>query len=370
MAVATRTSSLCCIQIQRSFDEQLPNIAPSNFPYDGNLLMALKSPENVGNFNLSDPRHFGKGRPQVGNDCVVEVTYELPFCDDAETTCLDVCDTQTVRGDSMAYLGVTVDYFRSYAGQFTDYDFQCLCEAPNERLTKRIDQAAQIITKSMVEHLAALMYAQVGSYSNGLASNDVANYESLPLLNPAGYSNPAGMTKVVNEHRLQRGRSNPFIVGGLALENWMRVRTVGGLNGQHPIQPGDQSFGANIVTDLDVDQALKDIAGDNLDHAISWQPGAFQLLEWYENEGYMERFHDHYTFTTITIRGVKFDFYIRYEECTRTWKWVLCKAYDLFSLGEALYAPCIIGNHKLHWTLDCAQFACEDYYVAPAVASS
>jgi len=371
MAVSSRSSSLCCIQIQRGLDNMLPDIKPSNFPYDGGIISALKSPMNMGQFSILEGREPGKGRPQVGNNCVVEVVYETPFCDDAEEGCLDVCDTLPERADSLAYLGVTVDYQRSYGGYFTEHDFACLCETPDERLTKRIDQAMLIIERAMGIHLAQLMYALVGSYSNGGASNNPVNFETLPILNPNGYSNPAGLVKMYNEHRLQRSTKAPIVLGGLSLENWMRVRTVGGLNGQHPIQPGDQTFGAEIFTDLDFDTAIRDITADALDHAISWTPGAFQLLEWYENEGYMEKFHDHYTYTTMTSpRGVKFDFYLRYEECTRTWKYVLCKSYDLFSLGEALYAPCIVGNHKLHWILGCDTFDCDSYNVADVAAGS
>lgn len=368
MAVASRSSSLCCIQIQHSLDMMLPDIKPSNFPYDGGIIAALTSPMNVGNFEFLDASRDGKGVPQT-DDCVVELKYELPFCDAASETRLDVCDTLPERADSSRYLGVTVDYERSYGGYFTEYDFACLCEAPNERLAKRIDQACQIVTKSMAEHLAQLMYAGVGSYSNGAPSNDAGSYETLLLVNPGGYTNTAGMVKMTNEHLLQRSRNTPMMIGGIALQNYLNVSSVGGLNGNYPIKPGDQTFGTNLYVDLDADTALKDIAGDNLDHAISWIPGAYQLLEWFENTGYMEKFHDHYTYTTIVNRGIKFDFYLRYEECTRTWKYVVSKTYDLFSLGEALYAACITGNHKLHWVLDCGQFACADYYVTPGSSS-
>lgn len=364
MGVVTTTSSLCCIQLQRSLDAMLPNTAPSNFPYDGGLLAALKDSRNVGQFTMEDPRLRGKGRPQAANACKLELVYEAPFCADAVDGCLDICDTLPAQGDSRQYLSVEIDRQKSVGGTFDEYEFACLCESPQERLAKRVQQGAMQLKKTMVEDLSELMYAQVGSYSNGNASNAALTTEDLKLLNPGGYSNPMGLAKLVNEHRIQRCKENPFIVGGLPLENWQRARSVGGLNGNHPVTPGDQSFGASVFVDLDFDFALQASEADTLNRAISWCPGGFQLLEWFENEGYMEKTHEHYTFTTLMIDGLKYDFYLRYQECGRIWSWVLCKSYDLFCLAEALYAPCIVGNHKLGWTLDCGNFDCVDYYVS------
>lgn len=371
MAVIDTTSKYCCLNIQRSIETMMPNTKPSNFPFDNRLIPMLKSPENVGMFSIRDEKQNGKGRPQSDNECVIELEYEVPFCDDAVDGCLDVCGTLPLQGDSLQYVQVTIDHRRSYGGYFTEYDFECLCEAPNQRLAKRIDQGMQIVAKAVTEHVAQLMYAAAGPYSNGLASNSQPNYQALKLLNPNGHTNAAGMTKLTNEHRLQRSQMTPFIVGGLALENYLRVMSVGGLNGNHPVQPGDQTFGARIGIDIDAEIAIKAASGvTNVDHAISWAPGAFQFLEWYENEGYMEKFDDNYTYTTISGYGMTFDFYLWYDHCQRRWNWVICKAYDLFCLGESYYAPCITGNHKLHWTLDCAQFACEDYYVTTGLPSS
>jgi len=330
-------------------------------------MAALKDPRNVGQFSVEDSKRDGKGRPLIGNNCIIEIEYEAPFCADAVDGCLDVCAVDLpVQGDSLLYLQTTVDYQKSAGGTFTEYDFNCLCEGPNERLTKRIEQGAKNIKATMTKHLAELMYAQVGSYSNGNASNAVT-VEDLILLNGAGYTNPAGMVKMINEHRRQYSDGAPFFVGGLPIETWQHVRGVSGLNGNATVAPGDPSFGASLYVDLQFDQAIKDLNVDTDDHAISWSPGAFQLLEWYENKGYMEKFKEDYTFTVMTIDGIDYDFYLRYQECTRTWSWVLCKAYDLFCLTEAMYAPCIIGNHKMHWNMTCADFDCAAYDVGPNV---
>lgn len=369
MAANVSTSALCCLNLQQSLDAISGALAPANIMIQPDFLTAVMSPANTTGFEKVEVIK-GKGLPQTGVNARprVQIEYEKPQCEVPTSTILGLCGDQAAAGDSKGYLDITIDGKLALGGKFSKTDFDALCETPQERLAKRVTKTARNIQRQMSAALATNFYNGVGNYSNG--QDSATNTKTIPLLNGAGYANPAAFSLVRSEFRKMYASGSPIVVGGDILSLRKDTQMVAGIgaNGVGAVV-GSQDSGINTFVDFDIDPTINTAAGTSgLSYGLSWAPGAVQLLEWFRNEGEFETLdRDDYTETTIVVDGIKYDFTLNYDKCTHTWDYELSKYFDLFKMPDAVLSDCFDFNYCLAWQFTCGDFDCTDYFppVAP-----
>ncbi len=107
-----------------------------------------------------------------------------------------------------------------------------------------------------------------------------------------------------------------------------------------------QQIGRNIMRDfMFYDDTMLDteVAGTN--NALIWQPGSFQMLEWFKNVSDFRRIQDRRVDDTITLnlggRAIRFDIYMRENHCQDNQMGLLVtlrKWYDFWSFPADIFA--------------------------------
>jgi hypothetical protein len=364
MAVTSASTARCCANLQIAINTDTA-YAPDRTRLALGMLDGLRSPENrVGvDVRVATSAFSGTGGLDGVNDNTLEIVYDLPDCVAASQTAVDVCGDLTDEGDNRGYLSVTVEKVSARGGEFTLDEFDGICQTPNERLGIKLRQFARSIKKDIDTQLITAMVGCLSNYSDGTDSADVVGTatKTLNILNAAGYVNAGEWAKLKSEYRKQFAVQDAIIVGGDVLAQYEDVLQLGG-KGPNAIGSGTVGLNPYFVDyqlDAGVAAAVGGASGPDSSFAISWLPGSAQFLDYQENVGYKEYFYPQNTRTTITIDGMVFDYWLRFEECpTPKWKWVLSKRYDLFCIPEAVYAPCFNSNGKLLWMLGCGDATC------------
>lgn len=374
MAGVITATDQCCLNLQVALDGISGENTPDAIRESFGMIDALRSGTNTAGFEAvpTATAFPGKRPPQTGggagNRPTVEIKYIKPTRRTVATARTGLCATQTDLGDPYEYLTVPVTNDRALGGQFTKQDFDELCETPSERLAISVRQTALDLMRSINSQLITQAYALVGDYADGTSSSG-ATSKGVVLLNPDGHVNPAAMAAVKSQYRRQHTETNPIMVGGDMLGIWRDTRVMAGM-GSNAIgaasNPLGVTGGVETYVDFQVDPIVQGINTDTLNHAISWIPGAFQMLEWYEFVGYKEEIgKQDYTQTTITIDGMTFDWALRYDECNSRWNFELAKQFDLFAIPDASYtqggANVWPFNRRLAFNLEIAAFTADDY---------
>lgn len=340
------------------------DLAPDNITEQMGMTGALISPQNTTGFEAIEVNMFpGKGRPQANSKPKIEIEYESPACDEANTTMSGLCDDQPVDGDTLGYLEVTVDEVSSLGGQFDKEAFERICEQPDERLAKQIRKKARDVVRKMNKTLIAKAYSVMGLYPSDGASSVGGTAKSINILNADGFINPAGMAVVKSQFRRMHTDRLPIVVGGDILATWEDTRVMGGL-GANAVgaQTGVQQGGVSLFLDYHLDPVIQGLETDTDSHLLSWVPGTLRLLEWAKYKGPWEELgKEDYTETTLNIDGIAFDYSLYYDNCDHVWKYVVSKTYDLFWIPDAVYQPCWTFNHKLHFKAACGTWDCNAY---------
>lgn len=364
MAVTLSNTDYCCLQIQRSLDAIAGDKAPDRIVEKMGFTEALISPTNTNGFEAVPVDSFaGKARPAAGLKPKVEVVYEKPSCEPANSTLIGLCGDRNVDPDTLGYLEVTVDEFAGLGGQFSKEDFEMICEQPNERLAKQIRKKARDVVRSMNRTLIAKAYSVMGIYSDGDPSIG-ATAKTVNILNADGFINPAAMSAIKSQYRKMHSDDLPIVVGGDILATWEETRIMGGL-GANAIgaNVGTQSGGVDMFEDYHLDGVIQGIESDTVSHSLTWLPGAMQLLQWYKYQGAWEELgKPDYTETTIVVDGITFDWSLYYDKCTHEWKYEISKNFDLWWVPDEVYEPCWDFNHKLHFILACGDWSCAAYF--------
>jgi hypothetical protein len=350
-----------CLKMQNALDGT--KNAPGNIQEIRGMLGALNSPQNLTDSPIIDMGTLrGKGKPTAsGTGVDLYVDYVAPQCDAVATSLNGLCGDQTDRGDDRKSIDIVVDQIAAKSGEFTEAEFDTLCDTPNARQLRLIRKDAKDILNGMNKKLVELAYNQVGTYADGTTNSQTAP-KTINILNGAGHVNPAATGTIANEHFMMHDGDAPIVVGGNIFNAARLTRQSGGL--------GANAIGANAnapqpvveYTDSHIDAVIQGLATTTDNYALSWSSGAMQIVEWFNYEGYKEKLHaPHYLKTTINIDGHKFDYTLRYDECNDKWQWELSKNYTLFYIPTAAYGSCMNGNRKLLWKLACGDFACGQY---------
>lgn len=362
MAVNIEACDTCCVTLQAQLEDiQRESATPNANKQTLALIGALASTENKGTFEVLQ-RESSFGRPASGNDCKVSLRYYEPSCESSSTSYTSVCDASTDRGYTVECADVTVTGYRQLEGSWNKQDMRCICEGHNQRAARELTNAARNLMRDITNDVATLMIAQSGSYQDGTNSN-VAPV-TLNLLNGDGHVNPAALSSVRSQHRQMYADGPAFMVAGeytfIAQDVYQHGGTGTGLPNPALLNP---SSNLRTLVDYEAETAFQTFAADALQHMLSWSPGAVQFLEWFEYVTEYEESGWDYTSTIIEIEGWLFDLEVNYSKCDKIYQWKLSKYFDIFNLPEASYAPCMTGNHILHWLLGCGDFDCSMYLV-------
>lgn len=180
-----------------------------------------------------------------------------------------------------------------------------------------------------------------------------ATHQVQPSLSSTGQVNPVGLFDIEREF-LDGGLSDPFIIGGLDVYNWMRSTQIGAPN----LQGQDISKLNN--KDMYYDDGLLNIVlGDtaNGGHIVALDPIAMKMVGFSENAGifstnltdpdqldnlYFQGDNSFIDGTFLdTVTGILLDFNAVFDRCSGTngrgaWKFQIQHRWDIFFLPEVV----------------------------------
>lgn len=371
MATSVGSTARCCANLQQALDEAV-DFAPNATRLKLGVMEALMSPNNRDGVQVAQMvSQLGTGVADGATACKIEIEFELPDCVAATASEIDICGAVASIGDTRGYLQQEVTRYAGRAGTWTLDEFDCICESPDERLAKTMMKLARSINKAIEIDAVTQIATYLSNYADGTDSTDVAggNTRTLNILNSAGHVNASEWSKLRAEYRKQFSMDDPILVGGDILAQYDDVRLAGlGANAVGNTNP-DQLVNDNRFISYELDSAMDTALGSpakaaGTSYAISWMPGAIQMLEYLENQGRKEWFYEQSSRTTITIDGVVYDWYLKFEECGSAgephWKFKLEKRYDFFHIPASVYSSCFPSNGNLLWLLGCGDATCID----------
>jgi hypothetical protein len=357
MATAIATSALCCLNTQIALDN-LAATPAGRFEQSG-VIQALKSPENSRGYEqITNAVTESRRRPVAGTTPpTVEIKVRKPSCETVLTSAADLCDSGSPTSDPYDYLDVGVTRLVRLSGSITKAEFDDLCDNPDQRRVMKLRDFAEDLEKQIGIILTQDIYAQLGQYADATASTGVTT-KAIPIISTDGTLNSAAFSRISSEFRQQGFRGRPIMVGGEKLAVGQDVRILGGTGTSLNLDPNAALNTTSSWYDYDFDatvNALQTTTNDS--YAMTWTPGAVQMLEWYRNTGIFEEFKEDYVETKLTINGITYDYFMNYDKCTHEWTFHLQKRFDIFAIPDALYA-CNVGNGRVLWELSCGDMDC------------
>ena len=366
MATIVGTTARCCANLQQALDESV-SFAPNATRTKNGTLEALRSPGNKEGVRTAQMvSALGTGVADGVTACKIEIEFELPDCVLATTSEIDICGTPVSIGDTRGYLAQEIKLYSGRAGTWTLDEFDCICESPDERMAKTILKLARSIDTQM-ENVAVTQIATfLSNYANGDDSTDVAGGKTRVLnIIAKDHVNAAEWSKFRSEYRKQFSMDQPILVGGDVLSIYDDIRMAGlGQEALGATGSDKLAASANKFVSFEIDSAMATALGSpalpaNTSYAVSWVPGAIQILEYMENQGRKEWFYEKSTRTVIEVGGVEYDWYLMFDECPNpVWKFKLEKRFDFFHIPASVYASCFPSNGNLLWLLGCGDATC------------
>ena len=315
-------------------------------------IAALKSAQNTA--GLANPvvtRADGK---------CVEYQYEYfkPDCSPTNKEAFNFCDDDfnADKGNPKTVVTASMDCVVSDSGTISWEQYRKMDEDPDAIQAHEVEQMALRLINDMSCHLVEAMRANVGSYPYSGDPSGVST-KTLPISTPEGNINKRAFSALKNNFR--RHSKTPIILGGQEIMDSIDLLPLANTQGGVDFNPSTVLAGAPIFADYKVDETL-DAANTGDSYALAWVPGAFRLIEGYDNVGKYEVVnHPDITKTTIELFGVRFDFFLKIDHKCSTVSFALQKKFDLFCLPEACYDDCLNYTSKLLFKLGCGEPTCE-----------
>lgn len=273
----------------------------------------------------------------------LKVSYYAPLCEDEGTCNPNFCDPGIVvqpkqdiqeitRCTASAVYQLNRDDIRYVDGQ---YNF-------SEHAMQIIMSVLPTVRGKLSAEAMALLYANAGVTPEGYATRN------LPMVDKTnGAVNPMGMWEIERAYR-DTGYSNPFIVGGSAVWDWIKATGVGAVNNN----------GLDIArlgaTNLYYDSRINTVAADpTREHVISFDPQMLKFVTFSENAGIfatdiqsldLERIYAtggtdyaHGAFVD-PMTGLVWDLNINYDKCNKRWMFYIQLQWDI------LFMPPMVCN--------------------------
>jgi len=334
MATTNVTSAQACLNLIEPLDSIIGSNAPNQVQENIAVLAALKSPQNVA--GLREPTVTGND----GKNLRVQYDYFEPECVDTEDAAIpDFCELAvTNTGSPRKSVGFDMAGGDWRKGVIEWADYKAVCANPSEVQSFEIANAGYQILRDMQGKIYPKMHAAGDKYFDGVSS--AVTPRTLNLISDTGGVNLASFV-AIKKYFDKHGKT-PLMVGGTKLGAARDIIELSNRQGGVDFAPEAILTGMPIWTDHLIDEkvnAMSDPVGTD-SHAIAWTPGAFRLIEGYNNVGDYEIATELVTRTTVTLYGVDFDFYLKFDpECLKL-TWLLAKKWDLFSMPQTLYQDC------------------------------
>lgn len=357
MAVTTETSLQACLNLIEPLENIVGGNSPEMVKEMTAVYSALKSPQNTA--GLSEPRVISND----GKNLTVQYDYFEPDCTAVGTTEVDFCGLDpTEAGTPKKSLQFTFDNFVNRSGKISYEDYRAICETPNEVRSFELVNAAYECIREMNRDL----YAQMLAYGDTVgADNSATDPIGINLLNSTGNVNMAGLVKL--KTYFSKYGNTPLTVGGVRMQQAQDIIRLASRTGGNTYDPVAILAGMPIWTDHMIDEVYnitldptESVADSS--YAVSWLPGAFRLIEGYNNVGIYEVLNrNEITRTTVEIMGVQFDLYTKFDPECMQFIWLLQKKYALFAVPQATYQDCEDYISKLNFTVGCGDWDCAQF---------
>lgn len=357
MASAIINSAKHCLHTQVMLDN-LAATPAGRFESSG-MIEALKSAQNKRGYEqITNSVEESKRRAVAGQaPPTVEVKIRKPSCEAAGTSAIDLCTETDASAHPYEYIEPAVTKVANRSLTYTEAEFDNLCESGDERHAAILQDFASEILNDMGIVLAQDAWAILGNYFDGTSSTGATTLD-LPIISASGTLQSAAFARIASEFRQQGFKGRPIMVGGEKLAMGMDVLRLGGTGTSLNLDPNAAFSSTSSFYDYNLDATINTLQSTAAaSYAITWTPGALQMLEWYRNTGSFQKFREDYTETTLMINGYKFDYFVNYDKCTHLYTVGLQKHYGLFWLPDALYT-CNEGTGKVLWELTCGTMDC------------
>jgi hypothetical protein len=288
----------------------------------------------------------------------VRMTYWPILCDTEGSCDTNICDTGTAIEPKQLMFDIT----ECYASKIYAINKDDIRLIDNDRWDFS-GTARQIIVSALPDtrrnlaiDMLTKLYDMAGVHPDG---NPVKRVSVTSSTN--GVVNPIGKRQIYREYD-DAGFSEPNIIGGAEVDNWLQMVAIGGLNAQ------GQLINRAGVDDAWYDNGLSDqILNDEVNggHILTIAPEVFKYVWYLDNAGIfstdLQRLDD---LTTLyrrgmgggfiegtlvdPVTGIPFDLYVRYNECTGQWNLQLKHRWDFFVMPDV--ACNLQGvNGIMHW---------------------
>lgn len=280
-----------------------------------------------------------------GKQRQVKMTYWPILCEVDGSCDANVCDTGTEYEPKQVMFDIT----RCTASQVFSLAKNNIRLLDNN--TWDFSQVAKMIINSALPQLRRQLATDWVDYLTTLAGlhPDGNPTHRITVTNPTnGIINPIGLNDMRREYA-ENGLSQPYIMGGAEVYNWLSMARIGGLNaqGQYVDQVSTQDvwWDDGLLT-----QTLDDSA--NGDWIIAIAPEVFKYVYYLENAGLfattspdatpaaLNTLFQRGTETLLNgvivdpVTGVPWDFDLYFSPCGKKWNWQLRHNWDFFVMPD------------------------------------
>lgn len=332
--------------------------AQANMPKAGTF-EALTSPVNAAGFEAVQADINSRNlAPDGVTKRVVQVRSINPDCEDTFTE-VGECD---ITSDAVAfnYENVEVTEVDGFSFKFTETQFAEICAGRLELL----EEAIQAKYKGFVRRMDIKLIDKISPLMGTIDGVDTAvNPIILPFINGSGTPNAGAFAQAVATF-MELGYSDlPILVGGSsfaqlkAIQNLLATNTAIGVN-----------LNALDFSRLYYDNAIDTTINNGLQNVLSWIPGTFQLVSYYDNLN--RRLREPMTLEingqtvtgvkkelgVVNINGVDFDFYYEYDCGTHNFAYQ--KRFDVFAAPTGAF--CDEKYPAIGWANVCGDLSCPE----------
>jgi len=365
------TDPLLCKHIQRNLiDYDGGLISQSEKPLTGTL-DALTSAQNTRGIQQIQGLVRGStpsGTSTASGDRIISLrgfNADCTVCtnvdgDDDPLPKIDGCNwtSTTDAATPVSYAFPVTQFSCAPSVRFELDDMWKLCDGKDEVITNSLRKLANQVKRDINTKLVASAISLMGKYSNGV--NSISSPYTLKLLGSTFAPNHTEWARLQESYFKKGYNQKPIVVGGSMLSQVKAMTSSLGL-ASTGINLGGTMF-PELFLDYDVDTVYDDAAH----HILTWAPGTFQLLEWYEHEQPGKNFKGalievdgkmmyEEEWSVINIDGIDYDYYGKYDKCGG-YKIALKKEFDLAALPSAAFCTNKFPAHQ--FLLDCGTPDC------------
>ena len=306
-------------------------LSQANKPMAGTF-EALTSPINAAGFEAVQADINTRNLAPNGETLrVVQVRSINPDCEDTFTP-VSECDI-TSDATAFNYENVIVDEVDGFSFKFTETQFAEICAGRTELL----EEAIQAKYKGFLRRMDIALVSKVAPLMGTINGVDtVTNPFVLPFINASGTPNAGAFASAIATYMELGYTDLPLMVGGNSFAQLKAIQSLLATNTNIGI-----NLNALDLSRIYYDNALDAEIANGLQNVLSWIPGTFQLVSYYDNLNRSLR--EPMTLEInrqvvsgvkkelgiVNINGIDFDFYYEYDCGTHNFAYQ--KRFDIFA---------------------------------------